>query len=171
MRDLKWDRDPQWDPKWKGITPLHPVKDWQKVKRFVRDVEASAEFTPILVEDCDLLAGTHRWVANVLLARRNRTTARIRVVELQLLPEKVKEDITDALKWNDYWHAQNVFDYWWWDEDGHLAYHLVRSDKHDPTPETEEVAASRRLRELHFECEDCGECFPDKQRRDKCCSL
>ena len=152
----------------KGIHPIHPVRDWGKVRRFTREVEAGADYTPILTDGDELLTGTHRWVANELLKRRG-SPYRIPVVELQLLPEDVRHGIEDSLCYRDYWQAQNVFEQWWHDKDGSATYHLVRSDFHDQTPETTEVAEHRDLRSVVFECLDCGHWWPDTESRYECC--
>ena len=152
----------------KGIKYIHPVRSWAKVKRMVRDTEAGAAIPPILVDGDMLLTGTHRWVSNELLEKRG-SASRIPVVEMQLLPLDVSREIEDALRYRDFWQVQNVFEYWWFDQDGADSYHLVRSDAYDRTQETPEVAKSRHLRKLIFECESCAMVYPDSRRKYECC--
>ena len=42
----------------------------------------AARIPPVLLDQGQLITGTHRWVTNELLERRGKTAARIKVVEL-----------------------------------------------------------------------------------------
>ena len=91
-----------------GIIPIHPIpppkrrpagtdvahaqRHWGRIRRLVRTVETegSGKMPPILVDQGQLITGTHRWVANELLERRGKTLDRIRVVELADYPPIVQ---------------------------------------------------------------------------------
>lgn len=91
-----------------GIIPIHPLpppsrrtgentvahtrRHWRRVRRLVQTVEreGASNIPPILVDQGQLITGTHRWVANELLERRGRTEERIRVVELENFPLTVR---------------------------------------------------------------------------------
>ena len=151
------------------IMPIHPLRSWHKTRRLVRDVEAGDDITPILVNDLKLWAGTHRWVANKLLERRANTEKRIRVVELQLLPEVTQIRITRAFETGDLWFAQKQFDWWWHREGGWKTFHLVRSDQSDQTPETPKIIAHKSERQLNFECCICGKRYRTLANMNTCC--
>ena len=75
-----------------GIHPIQSVAHWRKVKAMVRGVErdGAGNIPPILVDGDTQVTGTHRWVANELLARRGRTEERIRVADLRNFPSLVQ---------------------------------------------------------------------------------
>lgn len=91
-----------------GVIPIHPIpppkrrpeddtadhtrRHWHRIRELVRTVETEGaqNIPPILVYQGQLITGTHRWVTNELLERRNRTEERIRVVELESYPPIVQ---------------------------------------------------------------------------------
>ena len=75
-----------------GIKPVHYVRDWIKVRNLVQTAEQAGteRMPPILVDQGQLMTGTHRWVANELLERRGRTSERYRVMELEAYPLVVR---------------------------------------------------------------------------------
>ena len=75
-----------------GIKPVHYVRDWNKVRHLVQTAEREGTgcMPPILVDQGQLMTGTHRWVANELLGRRGRTSERYRVMELEAYPLVVR---------------------------------------------------------------------------------
>ena len=83
-----------------GIKPIHYVRDWTLVRNLTLYVErhGADDIPPILVDRGQLLTGTHRWVANELLERRNKTSSKIRVVDLEDFPPAVLDYIRDL------WH-------------------------------------------------------------------
>ena len=91
-----------------GVIPIHPIpppkrrpeddtsahaqRHWGRIRRMVKSVErvGAHRIPPILVDQGQLITGTHRWVANELLERRGRTTDRIQVVDLSDYPAVVQ---------------------------------------------------------------------------------
>ena len=70
----------------------HARRHWGRIRRLVKSVErvGAHQIPPILVDQSQLITGTHRWIANELLERRGKTTARIQVVELVAYPPIVQ---------------------------------------------------------------------------------
>ena len=73
-------------------TAAHAQRHWGRIRRLVKSVErvGAHQMPPILVDQGQLITGTHRWVANELLERRGNTTDRIQVVELSDYPPIVQ---------------------------------------------------------------------------------
>ena len=93
-----------------GVTPIHEVKQWAKVRSIARAIEAGKDLPPILLFGSSLLTGTHRWVANELLARRGKTETRIEAMQLISLPSDVQKIIIDLYMEPDMYLVQEVFE-------------------------------------------------------------
>lgn len=98
---------------YKGIGPLHEIRDWSKVKRLVRAVERGERVTPYILDDRLTMAhtGTHRLTANELLARRGKTKRRIRGIAFSDLKRKYQnslENVWDGAE-ND-WDFEDLLD-------------------------------------------------------------
>lgn len=95
---------------YKGKAP-HGVQNWGKVKRMVRAVEGGKKLPPIIFNDrigrqwgkhgYDIhgryLSGTHRAAANMLLARRKRTSRRVPIVPVSRMPRNSIQGIAALL--------------------------------------------------------------------------
>ena len=97
-----------------GVSPIHHVVSWAKVRSIVRAVEAGERVPSILMTGTvdrpgTLFTGTHRWVANELLERRGVTTRRVGVVSVRSLPGEIRELLVDLWLRVDMWLVQEVF--------------------------------------------------------------
>ena len=93
-----------------GVTPIHEVKQWAKVRSITRAIEAGKDLPPILLFGTFLLTGTHRLVANELLARRGNTETRVEVRQLISLPSEVQKIILNLYMEPDMYLVQQVFE-------------------------------------------------------------
>lgn len=90
-------------PQYAGLTPIHPVTSWAKVRRLVRAARRGHEITPILIEgdlgNGSLLTGTHRAAANDLLEMLGDNC----LIECVSIDEiDASDDLREAAANNDY---------------------------------------------------------------------
>ena len=98
----------------RGVSPIHHVVSWRKVRSIVRAVEAGESVPSILMTGTldrpgILFTGTHRWVANELLERRGVTERRVGVVSMCSLPGEIRAILVDLWLQVDMWLVQEVF--------------------------------------------------------------
>ncbi len=120
-----------------GITPIHEVTDWGKVRVMARAVEAGEQLPPILLLGGMLLTGTHRWVTNTLLERRKRTDARIGTMQMRTLPEEVQLLLLEFYIQPDRVMVQEIFEEFLYSEG--LRYAGWCSEPERKRPERENV--------------------------------
>ena len=96
----------------KGIQPIHEVIDWKKIRVITREVEAGVPVPPILINAMtwSLLTGTHRWVVNMLLARRGNTSNRIAVTDINALPPDLQTKIDHLYSIGEWGGIQREFE-------------------------------------------------------------
>ena len=141
------------------IIPLNGIHDTAKLKRFVEAIKnGETNFPAILVWNDELLTGTHRWCANEDVERRGRTPNRIRVAELQLLPEDIRHRINRAMGFENFPRLQDLFNEWW--------------NKQDETTQNTVTSTERDIADiLPYECDNCEQRWRDHKNSALCCGI
>ena len=95
-----------------GGNPIHEVRDWAKVRRFVRMALRGDTIPPILTDgsygNCTFLTGTHRAAANDIL---NMLGHKMRIQTIDIHDLRDSDDIPDGIDLDALWSAYEDDDY------------------------------------------------------------
>ncbi len=95
-------------PRYEGFNPIHPVQDWAKVRKLIRDVKRGDKINPFLVEgernNGNLLTGTHRAAANELMKK-------LGYPEEMMIPHVAIEDLSNHKFINELLEAAGESDF------------------------------------------------------------
>lgn len=113
----------------RGYNPINPVLSWQYVRRLIRAARRGEKINPILVDDINdgnLLAGTHRLMANnIMEALGYDRRYLIPVYELcDIEDDELRARIIEAVEAEDYEDIDLLWDRRYDDDygDPHISY-------------------------------------------------
>jgi hypothetical protein len=102
-----------------SVNPIHPVNDWCKVRKLIRDARRGFAIPAFIVDGENLITGTHRCAANDIMIRlyehRDMSPKPCLIDSVQFadmdLDDETRERAIEAMENDDYSALDGMFDH------------------------------------------------------------